>query len=342
MKKFLILLLSVIFAFSAVSLVGCKDDEPEQTDGATLSLYCPDGAPALSVARLLNDTQAAQGVDVNVVTANTITAYVTGESPQADAAILPVNAATKLLGSGSVYQIYGVVTHGNLFIMKKASGVNITADNLNVLIGKKVGVINLANVPGLTFKAILSDHQIPFANLGESGEVDPNKVNLVGLADGTLVTPAADCDYFIVPEPAATTKQNATHGALSIAGSLQQLYGEGQGYPQAVLVVKKSLAQSHSSVINTLVNSFAQNKTWLTTASATDVVNAVMSGFVDSNTAPTFSANNLNATVINNCAINYVDISNCKQEVLDYMAKINAVSNNAWGTPSDAFFHIPS
>ena len=82
---------------------------------------------------------------------------------------------------------------------------------------------------------------------------------LVGLSNATMVTPVADYDYFLVPEPAATTKVNATGGKLQIAGGLQELYGEGQGYPQAVLVAKKSVLESDGAIAQQLVNSFAQN-----------------------------------------------------------------------------------
>lgn len=167
-----------------------------------------------------------------------------------------------------------------------------------------------------------------------------SSVMLVGLADGTAVTPAAEYDYFIVPEPAASTKVNATQGKLSFAGDLQALYGEGNGYPQAVIVAKNSVISSDGEVINALLNSFEQNKAWLVdeNTSAEVIVNAVKSGFVSSDMTPTFNAKNLTKGVINNCGINFATASNSKTAVLNYLAKVNAVANNAFGTPADEFF----
>jgi len=347
MKKFLtlffVLLLSLttIFAFTAC-------DKEKDDDTTTYSLYAPDGAPALSVARLLHDENALPFLDVNIVEASTIQTYVTGETPKADFAIMPVNAANKLLGSGEKYQLLGTVTHGNLFLMKNTfkdgNLADVTPSTINVLIGKKVGVINLANVPGLTFKAILADNNIEYKDISESGEVDENKVNLKGLANGTEVVPASDCDYFVVPEPAATTKQNATGGKLSIAASLQDLYGQEGGYPQAVLVVKKQIASSDIENMVKVLDSFAQNESWLKaqTTKTEDIVNAVVSGFVKEDTAPTFTADNLNTTVIENCAISFERLTNQnKGKIENYINKLNAISNNAWGSVKQEFLYIP-
>lgn len=335
MKRFFTILLCLMLSLSSFCIFGCNGGEQK------LSLYVPDGAPALSVARLLHDENAVKDVKVNVVTSDLIKTFVTGESPKADFCIMPVNLAVKLLGSGENYQMLGVVTNGNLFIMKKQNGVDITKENASELIGKKVGVINIANVPGLTFKAILSDLSLDYVELTEETSYQEDKVNLVGLADGTEVKPTSDCDYFVVPEPAATTKQNATQGKLSIAGSLQSLYGQGQGYPQAVLVAKKQVIQNNKAVVEQLINSFAQNSAWLIdeNTSMQAVVDAVRSGFVDQELTPTFTANNLNKTVITNCAIRFSTASSQKLLVKEYIIKLNAISNGAWGTPQDAFFY---
>ncbi len=338
MKKFLTLILSLILGLSVMAFSACKDDPTDPPEAQTLSLYAPDGAPALSVARLLADKTIIENIDVNIVSASEITAYVSGEDLKADICILPVNAAIKFLGSAENYKMLGVVTHGNLFLMKKQTGENITLDNLDTLIGKKVGVLNLANVPGLTFKAILSDNDIEFVNFSDT--VSETAVNLVAYSKGEEIIPSADCDYFVVPEPAATTKQNKTQGKLSIAGSLQTLYGTEGGYPQAVIVAKNTVIENNEDTINKLITEMNANANWL--KEETDmqkIVDAVKSGFKDSEMGATFTADNLNATVINNCAINFKKATDSKIAVLGYISKLNAITANAWGTPVDGFFY---
>lgn len=346
MKKFLTALLCAVSAFTATfGFSACVNT----TNTNKLSLYLPDGAPALSVARLMDDEAILdQAIEYSVVSASTIQAFVTGENPTADFCILPVNLASKLLGSGDSYKMLGAVTNGNLFILNKKSPDNtgyqspdISTENISTLIGSRVGVINLANVPGLTFKAILNDNSLAYQELTEGVEYDENKVNLIAI-DATQVLPTNDnCDYFIVPEPAATTKVNATQQKLNIAGSLQELYGQDGGYPQAVLVAKNSVISSHNKTVTQLIASFQQNKAWLTAedTSFEAILNAITSHYLMQDTTPTFNANNLNGQVINNCGINFVSSANCKGQVISYIQKLNAITNNAWGNPAQNFFY---
>jgi hypothetical protein len=137
---------------------------PTTEYSGNISVYVPDGAPALSIANMLAGT-VDFGTDVNVnyevVSASSIQTYVAGASPKADVCILPVNLATKLLGSGDKYKLVGTVTHGNLYLVSN-SDKKISTSNLSSLKGKRVGVVNLAAVPGLTFKMILKANNIEY------------------------------------------------------------------------------------------------------------------------------------------------------------------------------------
>ena len=72
--------------------------------------------------------------------------------------------------------------------------------------------------------------------------------------------------------------------------------------------------------------------------SAESIVNAIQSK-MSGDLAPTFTAANLNSTVIANCGISFTSNADGKQSVLDIISRLNAVSNNAWGTPADTFFY---
>ncbi|MGN1373481.1 MAG: hypothetical protein ACI4VK_05510 [Candidatus Coproplasma sp.] len=338
MKKFLAILCAAVVAVGLTfGITACNKAEEGK-----YKVYAPDGAPALALAQLCTEENSEYAV--TVVKAAAITGYVTGDEPEADFAIVPVNAAVKMLGSGEKYQMLGTVTHGNLFLLKKEGGVDITTDNLSSLVGKTVGVINLANVPGLMFKVILQQNNILFNQLTDGNEVAADKVNLKNITDEeakTVVNPTnSECDYFVVPEPAATTKINGTQGKLSVAASLQTLYGGEDGYPQAVAVAKTSVIESDSQAVETFINKLKSNQTWINNAStsAETIVNAIQSKMVV-DLAPTFTAANLNATVIANCGIRFTSNADGKQSVLYILEKLNAVSNNAWGTPADAFFY---
>lgn len=135
------------------------------TDNA-VTVYAPDGAPALALAGLMDGAVSSNGlgkkVTYNIVNASTIQTHVTGANPDADICVLPVNLAANLLGSGDKYTMLGTVTHGNLYVISAKTDEKITVDNLSALKGKTVGVVNLAAVPGLTFKLILNKNGIAY------------------------------------------------------------------------------------------------------------------------------------------------------------------------------------
>ena len=142
MKKFRILsvILAVLTVFAAG--FGCKVTDNKGDNGETgrtaLQFYCPDGAPALAAAGLFgNETLGTDDITMNyhVISADKIASTVLKTTKKADVAILPVNAAAKICGTGEDYVLASVLTHGNLFI------VSDTEITINDLVGKVVGVM---------------------------------------------------------------------------------------------------------------------------------------------------------------------------------------------------------
>ena len=185
--------------------------------------------------------------------------------------------------------------------------------------------------------AIFSTILIGVAAFGFSACVEPASTEAVNLVDVTAAEVGVrnDIDYFVIPEPAASTKVNAI-STLSFAGDLQSLYGGESGYPQAVVVVKNELV---NYVAQTLPLKLKEGAAWLLdeATSPETVVNAV-SSHLSEGMSPMFNAKNLSKDVIKNCSVNFVDARNCKEEVKSFIQKFNAVSETSFGTPSDSFF----
>ena len=125
-----------------------------------ISVYAPDGAPALGLAKLMAEDSLGN-TEFHIVDPNTVQTLVGGTDPKADVCVLPVNVAVKLLGNAKNYKLLGTLTHGNLYLLSKDNTL-INGDNIKELKGKRVGVINLAAVPGLTFKLILNNYGMEF------------------------------------------------------------------------------------------------------------------------------------------------------------------------------------
>lgn len=122
--------------------------------GNTIKVIAPDGAPALAMAKFINDNEnfgTGKNFSYTVVAATNIGGAV--QQGQGDIVIIPVNAASKLYkaNTSDTYKLVSVVTHGNLYIMSTEK-----IQSIKELKDKTVGVIGQGNVPDLTFKAVIS------------------------------------------------------------------------------------------------------------------------------------------------------------------------------------------
>lgn len=342
MKKLTCTLAAAFIAVTAIAFSACKKNENPDS----VSVYMPDGAPALSMANLLYEDYQVRNsgksseenltVNYNVVDSSSISAYVTGSEPKADLCVLPVNLASKLLGTGEIYEMLGCVTHGNLYLLSAKYNDKITTQNLSSLKGKTVGVVQLANVPGLIFKSILKDNLIDYNELGNDGNTVEDKVNLKSI-DGTDVGTLQDVDYYVAPEPAASTKVNKIK-TLDFVGDLQQLYGGADGYVQAVFVAKKSFVDNYGDYVRDFLRDMENNSAWLDSATAEDVVTAVTYHLTEGMT-PTFNANNLTKGVISNCGIKFVYSADCKEATNEIITKFISLNANSAKNVFDSFYN---
>ena len=311
--------------------VACKSDAP---DGETI-VYMPDGAPALALAKLMSEDKPDDGISYYVVDAKTIASKVNNKEAEknADICVLPVSAASKLLGSGENYKMLGLVTQGNLFLLSKTENVEYTAQTLGGLIGKTVVVAQMNEVPGLTLKATLSARGIAWQELKEGVEASADKVN--------LTVSAAEYDVELVAEP-AVSKRLAMNVGWKLVGDLQKLYGAelggDYGFPQAALVAKNSLIESNEKWLKEFVEKVENGSEWLVSAEATEVYEAVVSHFEDKGKAPVFSAETLSEASLARCGVRFSYASACKSVVHSYLTELIGVNANAASLPVDAFY----
>lgn len=326
---------AVLLGAAAIGMTACGDND----NSRDYDVYAPDGATALALVSAIASEDAS--FRYHVVDASTISAYVTGNSPKADFCVLPLNAASKLLGTGETYQMLGTVTNGNLYFLTTGDNAALAADNLSALTGKTVGVAQLNNVPGLALQIALSDHGIGYAVMGNDGAVQADKVNLKAM-DAPDMTPVSGCDYYLIPEPAASTKLAATAAApkpFKAAGSLQTLFEEG-GFPQAVLVAKTSVIEDAPESVTKFLGYMQKSETMLTSGTVT--VETILNLLADKRTeglTPSFNANNLTPQVIANCSVRFTASKDCKTQVNAFLEKLIAVNPASASAVSDAFYY---
>ena len=332
MKKAWSLLLGLSMV-AGVSLVGCQKND---TPAGEITVYMPDGAPALALAGLMHEDTEDDGVTYRVVDASQIASKTTNKDKEknADICVMPVNAAAKLHGTSGGYTMLGAVTHGNLYIISKSTDVAYTAENLGLLVGKKVGVLQMNNVPGLTFKATLNKYGVAWQELTNTGSFAEDKVNLVALTDASAVT-SVDADCFVIAEPAVTAQ--AKNG-FSIVGDLQSLYGGENGYPQAVLIAKTELVESRNAWLQDFVISVANSAEWLTTASGSEIVATVNAHMDDSDMLSSLKAPLLTADALSRCGVRFAYAQDIASQTQSFLGDLIAVNEQATKLPATNFF----
>lgn len=326
---------AAVFSLSAVSFMACAQGTDDVGTPEAVQVYMPDGAPALALAKLMNE--GGTDAEYHVVDSSTIQVYVTGDSPAADVCVLPVNLASKLLGTGEEYQMLGTVTHGNLYMLSADAQAQYTTETLSALVGKTVGVVQLANVPGLTFKVILNANEIAWQELTNDSSPAADKVNLRAITPDQA-SPAGGMDCYVVPEPAASVKADKT--SLEFVGDLQALYGGEAGYPQAVIVAKNTLIESDGEWLSGFLAELPAAAEWLTETEPATIVNAV-SAHLTPGMTPSLSVENLSLTAIQHSGVRFESAASCKAEVNAFLEKLIAVNASAASAVSDAFYYQP-
>lgn len=320
MKKVFI---SMVALMTAVLLTFCAACAPQNENGEntnkniSMTVVVPDGAPALAISKLINDEENF-GIKTNykVVAASDIKNFVVGSGEKADVALVPVNLASLLIGKGNEYKGVATVTHGNLYILSKDEN-QITAQNVNLLKGKSIGVVNLANVPGLTVKAMLDKAGIEFTM--DEGEKTQENVYLFGIngSEIALTLNQAKADFVVAPEPAVSTITGKVPSIKKVAG-LHDIYGS---YPQAVMVVKAAFLEENKEIIKNLFDKMAEGENWII-ENPTLAANAVASKLSEGATA-SFNAENTTENSVRGCGIKMINFSSEEiKNVEDYITAI--------------------
>lgn len=308
MKKVVAILFAVLFPICV--FFGCG------SSGARVLFVSPDGAPSLSVAGLMSEEFEFGGTTQYKVvsSADVGSFFATGE---ADAGILPLNLATKMVD----YQIVSVNTFGNLYI------VGLDGEGVESLLGQTLYVINLNNVPGLTVRLMLEARGIPYTLNeleGSAQNVVLKGVNATDVAGGFV---AGRIACAVVAEPMCSKLLNM-NANLKIVADVQEVYGQ---YPQSVFVVKKGRFKS-ADVARAL-------EIMGRTISADTALNAI-NAHLEKGLVSAFTEDLLTDDVITKCNVGVLRANENKAFINDYIDKIIALQPNSAVKLTDDRFYV--
>lgn len=251
MKKTLAKILAVMASVVlALPFAACN-----KADATKVKVFMPDGAPAVALAAFM--ANGYDNTEFTIVNASTIAAHVAGNTADADLAIMPINAAATLYNKGNDIVMLTVNTHGNLFIV--GDGNTITLD---ALVGKRLGVIGMGNVPDQVLRMLLDASHIDYE---VSDTAIAGKVALRYADDGGVLLPLlkkGDVDYALLPEPAATTAVGNLD--KSIVLDIQSAWKTKFKfeYPQACLVVRGEFLDNNKKYVDKFISDLKAYDGW--------------------------------------------------------------------------------
>ncbi len=322
MKKFYCLILILIISLSSL-LFGCNN--------SGVLIYSPDGAPALALSSVIK--KDFKDAKISIVSADKIASFISGKDKKADICILPINMASKLIGSGEDYKMLGTITHGNFYFLS-ANDIVVEKDNLDVLVGKTIGVMQLQNVPGLTLRSVLTTNDIDYTIIQDASEKKQNQVNLMAINKVEIAR--TDIDIFLIPSPMADAKVQTTN--LKFVGSLAEVYSD-NGFPQAIIVAKNSLLQENLTFVKEFISEIKSVESYLKEENKVEICSLLHSK-IESGLTPTFSENNLTSDSIRRSKIKFVDSKNSKESVDAFIKNLKNIEPNSVQELSENFYYL--
>jgi len=249
--------LAAALFFSTFIFSGCGESKE-------LVFIVPDGGALLPAAKLFSDAPAELGggyrVQAEIVTG--LTAEARLNAGTCDAAVAPINLCAKVYNETGNYVLAGVVSWGNNYIVSFKGGGN--PEDLAGLYGEVLYAFGATAVPGVTLRHILGKQGVKFAAIDDPSKPVAGQVNLYFLPsldalNTEINRPSSAVKYAFLAEPAVTAR--VMSGAAEIMFDIQALYaGEnGARYPQAGLVIKKSLLESSPKTVDALLVKMAES-----------------------------------------------------------------------------------
>ena len=315
MRKYLAILIVVTLIISVCAFAACDNNN----EG--LTLYVPDGAPALSVAKIVSDGKVGKyDVKTEVTTGENVVAKCA--SGEADLAVLPTNAAVKICNTRSDYQIFSVNVYGVLYIVGTEH-----IESISELKGETLYSIGQANTPEYVFKTICDHAGVGYVDVDDSSAIDGNKVNILYQTDASTIIPQilqGKVKFALIGEPAVTQLQAKAASQGKTVETLFDLQQEWKtatnsnevGYPQASMIVKKRLLQSKFA--KQLFNVLEANGEFV--LSHCEQLNGIMSGAGSSLTL------NYTADLLNRCNLTAISASSAKADIERYLSTFKALA----------------
>lgn len=233
MKKKIIALFMMLFFITAVY---SKD---------TVKFTSPNGLPALSVVKMINDNKEISGKKIEYklekISESLVMNFLKKES---DIGIVPSNLAGQLHNKNLNYKIIGTVGWGSFYVISREN-----LEDIKDLKGKEIYTIGKGLTPDIMLQTILEENGInPAKDL---------KINY--LSGGNELAPlylAGKVNIAMVSEPVLSkimSKDNKTKINFNMNDEWKKIFKSNTGFPQSTLIVTEELVKEDPEFVSKFI-----------------------------------------------------------------------------------------
>lgn len=298
MKRVLCFLISILIS---LSLVACKD-------AGEINLYIVDGAPTLTVAKIISDVKV-DGKKVNVKTVSSVdvlnSAILNGS---ADVVVMPVNSAQKLYNNGVKIKLLTVNVFGCLYIVGKGE-----VNSLSDFNGKEINLVGKTGTPDLSIRFLLKEKGVLYS------EDETDGVRLKYIPNDTVIPSLKTnaINYALIGEPLvskAIEKVEGLQPIIDVKGEWENLTG-GKLYTQAGVVITDNLLNNDLSFVKALYSTLLENKEFIY-----NNLNTLHEVFPDGSALKTL---NFTADILNRCNVDCKRASEIDGDIKFYLETLS-------------------
>lgn len=210
-----------------------------------IKVVAPDGLPALSLVKMMNEKSQIDGVDLEYKIEKLSESLVmTLMKKEADIAIVPSNLAGQLHNKGLGYKIGGTVGWGSFYVISREN-----FNSLKDLKGKEIGTIGKGLTPDIILQTLLKKNGL---DLSKDIKIDY-------LNSGNELAPlylSGKKDIVVIAEPMASkilSKDKNSKINVELNQEWKKLFNVAKGYPQSTLVVSEEILKENPNFLNKFI-----------------------------------------------------------------------------------------
>lgn len=316
-----IIVLILVAAIVTITMIGNK-----KSDIAVVRIAGLQGPTSIGMIKMIDEKPLISDVESTYEVIKTTDLLVSKlQSNEFDIACLPVNLAANIYNRGLEYQILGINTLNNLYLV----GVSSNIPDIKELKGNTINVINKGATPDILFNYIMNKNGInPSKDLTLDYSMQQSE-----LAQSLI---SEKVKYAVLPEPFVSqviSKNSNCKILFNLQEELNKVTDQDVDITQGCIIVNKEFANKNKKLVEEFIKKYKNSIEFVNnnTVEAGSLSEKYSLG-INSSTA---------ATAIPRSNIVFISANDSKQDVNNFLKILFDFSPNSIGNklPDDGLFY---